>query len=460
MTRAPWQQAVLDRGGSLYEVGGAIRDALLGLAIKDRDYLVTGIPIDTLTTILRPCGDVSLVGKSFGVVKFRPHDLAEQTFDIAIPRKEMSTGVGHRDFHVTYDHTLPVEVDLARRDFTINAMARNVADGQLLDPFHGTSDLHARILRQVFPNAFLEDPLRLLRAIQFAARFGLQMEPQTAEALRTHAPLIATVSAERIIEEIGKLFRAEHPSAGFYLMAASGLLEPLFPELAACQGVAQAKQKDDDVFHHTMRVLDAARRDAHIAHRGDLTLLFAALYHDVGKPQTRRFDPAEGRVTFFGHQLVSKRIAKRRLRDLKVEMLGVDPRVVCRLVEYHMFETKAHFTEKAIRRFIHKVGPDLIGLLLDLRLADNRGGKYPEGIKGVVRLRERITRELAKQPPFGPKDLVITGHDLMALGIPAGPAMGSTIKVLVIRCVDDPSLNTREQLLPLAKAVYEHLEIP
>ncbi|MBI4236907.1 MAG: HD domain-containing protein [Deltaproteobacteria bacterium] len=449
----PWQQCIVGAGGRIYEVGGAVRDALLGRPVKDRDYLITAVPMPQITALLQPYGKVSLVGKSFGVIKFSPHQRPDLLLDLAIPRREVSTGVHHRDFNVAYDHTLPAEIDLARRDFTINAMARALDSGELLDPFGGRADLDARVLRQVFPDAFPEDPLRMLRAVQFAARFGLTIEPATLASLRQHAALIRTVSAERIIEEIGKLFRAERPSQGFYLMAELGLLPHVFPELEACRGVEQEKRQGDDVFHHTMRVLDAARSDSEIDHRGDLTLLFAALYHDVGKPQTKRFDPAEGRMTFFGHQLVSRRIAKKQLGALHVQMLGVDLKQVCRLVEHHMFETKASFTEKAIRRFINKVGPDLIALLLDLRLADNRGGKYPAGIKGVLRLKARIQAELAKKPPFGPKDLAITGHDLMTAGIPAGPQMGAILKQLVDLCLDDPALNEKDRLLELAKGM-------
>lgn len=445
----PWQRAIFEAGGIVYEVGGTVRDALLGRATKDRDFLVTGLPIPQLQTLLQPFGKVNLVGRSFGVLKFCAHQSPDDTHDIAIPRRETSTGVGHRDFAVDYDHTLPVEIDLSRRDFTINAMARHGISGDIVDPFGGRADLERRCLRQVFANSFVEDPLRLLRAIQFAARFEFTIEPDTLAAMRTHAALIATVSAERIIEEIAKLLRASAPSVGFYLMAELGLLAHVFPELEACRGVEQDKQVGDDVFHHTMRVLDAARSDAAVEQRGELHLLLAALYHDVGKPKTKRFDPAVGRVTFYTHQLVSKRIAKQRLRELRVETIGVNPQIVCRLVEQHMFETKASFTDKAIRRFVHKAGPDLIHLLLDLRLADNRGGKYPAGIKGVQRLRARIKEELSRQPPFGPKDLAINGHDLMAMGIPAGPGLGDIIQQLVERCVDDPALNTKETLSTL-----------
>lgn len=445
-----WQQQVIAAGGRLYEVGGIVRDRLLGRSIKDADYLITGLPLTQIQQLLQPLGQVNLVGKSFGVLKFSPAQHRGPPLDLAIPRKEISTGTGHTEFQVTYDHTLPVEIDLARRDFTINAMARELATGALIDPFGGQRDLAARSIRQVFANAFPEDPLRLLRAIQFAARFDFTIERDTAAAMHAHAALLATVSAERTIEEIGKLLSAPVPSVGFYLMSKLGLLPHLFPELAECETVAQEKQANDTVFHHTMRVLDAARSDTHIADAGNLTLLFAALYHDVGKPKTCRFDPALQRITFFGHQIVSERIARKRLRALKVEMLGVDPAVVCKLVLEHMFETKSYYTDRSIRRFVQKIGPDLIEQLLNLRLADNRGGKYPNAIKGVLKLRTRIREEMAKKPPFGPKDLAITGHDLMAIGVPAGPQMGAILKQLVDHCLDHPEDNLKEKLLALA----------
>lgn len=463
-----WHNAITDAGGELYEVGGAVRDALLARPVKDRDYLVTGLPFERLQQTLRAHGKVSLVGKSFGVLKFQPNNTDANNeaacsaskerreppvIDIAIPRTEVSTGDGHRDFDVSYDHTLSVEDDLRRRDFTINAIARHVGTGTLVDPHNGVVDIAARCIRQVFPNTFAEDPLRLLRAVQFAARLQFEIEETTKQAMTTHAQRIRTVSAERIAEELAKLLSARRPSDGFHLMAETGILAHAFPELERCRETPQDKLAGDTVFHHTMRVLDAAADDDYIVHQGDIHLLLAALYHDVGKPKTMRYDEAANRITFFGHQLVSRGIAKRRMRELKIETIGVDPKIVCRLVEHHMFETKASYTDRAIRRFVHKIGEDILWLLMDLRLADNRGGKYPNGIKGVMRLRSRIKEELAKRPAFTAKDLVLNGHDLMQLGVPAGPQMGTIIKRLVEACVDDPECNTREGLLAL---IQEH----
>src|SRR3989338_3342592 len=227
-----FERAILEAGGDVYEVGGTVRDRLLKLPHKDRDYLVTGIPLESLSVLLKPFGRVVFVGKSFGVLKFSPFNEKDITHDIAIPRKEVSTGTGHRDFEVAYDHKLPVEVDLGRRDFTINAMAWNIKTGETVDPFGGREDLKKGILRQVFRQAFIEDPLRLLRAVQFAARLEFEIEEETLASMKEHAELIKTVSGERISEEIKKLFSAKRPSKGFEIMDKAGLLPHIFPEVS------------------------------------------------------------------------------------------------------------------------------------------------------------------------------------------------------------------------------------
>lgn len=455
----PFVEAILKVGGEVYAVGGTVRDELLGLPSKDRDLLVSQVPLEQLTQILERFGRVLPVGRSFGVLKFYPQRSqgcdSQNCIDIALPRKEQSTGQGHRDFAVDFDPKLPIEIDLGRRDFTINAMARHLKSGRLIDPFNGQGDLEHRILRTVFAKAFEEDPLRLLRGVQFASRFKLKIANETLLSMKEHAERIKTVSGERTIEEIRKLFLAEKPSAGFFLMKEIGLLKYVFPELHDCIGVSQAnKLMNDDVFEHTMRVLDASRKDEAIETSGDLELMFAALYHDIGKPSTKRYLPDKDRVGFYGHQTVSKRIAKKRLRELKVTVIGVDPKRVLTLIDNHMFQTKSFFTEKAIRRFISKIGEDLILKLVDLRLADNRGGKYPEGIKGVLKLKRKIQEEIAKKPAMEIKDLALNGHDLMEMGIPAGPQMGSILKALMQVVLDDPTKNEKETLKALVQEEF------
>ncbi|MBU4484247.1 HDIG domain-containing protein [bacterium] len=447
---------IINAGGNIFEVGGTVRDRLLKRELKDRDYLVTGVPMDTLIAILKPFGKVALVGKFFGVIKFSPHKETGLTYDIAIPRKEISTGVKHKDFQVAFDHTLPVEEDLGRRDFTINAMAWNIESKKLVDPFNGEKDLKDNLLRQVFDNAFLEDPLRLLRAVQFTTRFNLEIEDRTLESMRQHADLIKTVSGERISFELEKLLRAPKPSIGFEIMRKTGIIHHLFPELEAIIGIQQDKQPKDDVWNHTMKVLDAARADKELLGPGDMEVMIATIFHDTGKARTKRFIEDQQRVAFFGHQIVSKRMARKKLEELKINCIGVDPKNILKLIENHMFDTKSYFSERAIRRFINKIGEDLIFKLMDLRLSDNRGGKYPAGIKGVLKLRKRIKEELDKKPPFGPKDLAIGGKDIMGLGIPEGPGIGGIIKQLVEVVLDDPKMNTREQLLDIARNLLQN----
>ncbi|HPM40901.1 MAG TPA: HD domain-containing protein, partial [bacterium] len=252
---------------------------------------------------------------------------------------------------------------------------------------------------------------------------------------------------------------APRPSAGFDLMHDSGLMKHILPELAALKGIEQDKQPGDDVYGHTMRALDAARSDREIESAGDPDLLFAILLHDVGKARTARYHPPSKRVVFFGHQLVSARLARRWMERMKLSSAGLHPERISALIEHHMFETKASYTDRAIRRFVAKVGVDLIFSLLDLRLADNRGGKHPHGIKGAVRLRHKIREEIAKKPPFGPRDLAVNGSDLMAMGLAEGPMIGVILGELVESVLDEPEKNTRDELLALAREMMKNPEI-
>jgi len=450
-----YMNALIEAGGELYEVGGPVRDRLMNREPKDRDLLCSHLKVEEIKSILSPLGRVALVGKSFGVIKFRPHEDPEFEIDIALPRRERSTGSGHKDFDVDFDPDLPIEDDLGRRDFTINAMAMKIPDGKIIDLFGGMKDLEAKVLRQVFPNAFEEDPLRLLRGIQFAARFNLTIEDKTWKSMVEKADLIKTVSGERISEELLKLMRAPKPSLGIDLMAKSGLLKHVLPDIDAIRGVEQDKQPGDDVYAHTMRVLDAARYDDLILNPGNPELLFAALFHDTGKKQTAQYHAPSKRIVFFGHQIVSAKLARRWMRDVKLSSCGINVQRVQKLIENHMFETKAHYTDRAIRRFVAKIGKDLIFDLMDMRIADNRGGKHPNGTRGVTRLRERIREEMDKKPPFGPGDLAVNGHDLMEAGIPEGRELGKIIKALVEVVLDDPELNTKEDLLALAAQMMQ-----
>lgn len=443
-------KGLLENNGEVYLVGGCVRDEILGKDIKDIDLIVRQIELEELIKILKKHGRTNLVGKSFGIIKFRPKECPQVELDVALPRSEISTGVAHRDFKITYDPHMPLEEDLKRRDFTINAMAENLSTDELIDPFHGKQDLENKLIRTVFPTSFEEDPLRMLRAIQFAARFGFQIEEKTFEEIKKHAKKINTIAKERIVTELQKLFTAPKPSVGFDLMRETGLLKLIFPDVQKMIGVTQPKKNYEDVYTHTMKVLDAARGAEELEKPGDINIMFAALFHDAGKPKTRREDQDDpSKVTFWNHQHVSTGIAWRWMKENRLSTIGADPRHICHLVKHHMFETKEFHNEKALRRFIRKVGKDNVFDLLDLRLADKKGGRFPKKVYGILKLREKIRDEINRKPPFTAKDLAIKGQDLMELGFKPGPVFGEIQRFLMEKVIDEPELNQKETLVQI-----------
>ena len=407
--------AILSRG-EIYEVGGAVRDRLLtgGSVSADRDYLVTGIPLDDLIDILKKFGRVDLVGKSFGVIKFTQFEPDTQmTFDITLPRTEFSTGPGHKDFQVTFDHTLRVEDDLLRRDFTINAMAMSINTGGIIDPLGGQKDLKDRVLRIVYPTSFEDDPLRMLRGIQFAARFDFTIESTTFEAMKRNAALIGSVSPERIADELNKLLaKAAKPSEGFRLMQQSGILKEILPELELCVDVDQPGPYHKwNVFEHTLHTIDAARPE--------LKLRMALLFHDVNKPQAKR--ATEDGATFYGHEKMGARTAKKILQRLRYSNDFTDE--VVTLIDRHMFTTGV--TDKGLRRLVRRVGVPLIFDLLDVRRADVVGQGMGGKTDDVDKFEADIRAELERQPPFSVSDLALDGGAIMELfSIGPGPAIG------------------------------------
>lgn len=430
--------------GQVYEVGGQIRDELLGLArtSKDKDYLVTGVPLEELVALLDTFGRVDVVGKSFGVIKFTPpypRDAAPVTYDIALPRKEYSTGVGHTEFAVEFDHTCSVADDLVRRDFTINALARSVTTGEIIDPTNGQQDLAVRLIRFISEQAFLEDPLRMLRAIQFAARFEFTIEEQTLAAIKKHIQLIETVSTERIAEELNKLLaKADRPSVGFRLLHDVGMLKIILPELDTCVGVDQpGGYHAFDVFEHSIRTVDETT--------GPLHLRWAALVHDINKPQARVVDG--DKATFYGHEKRGATTAKKILRRLRYSNELIDR--VASLVDRHMFT--AEVTDKGLRRLIRRMGQELVFDLLNLRRADVIAQGMGGTTEDVDELEQRIRDEIKRKPPFGLGDLAVDGTVLMEqLNLQPGPRLGSILNYLLEQVLDDPALNTREQLLSIA----------
>jgi len=315
---------------------------------------------------------------------------------------------------------------------------------KLIDPIEGLADIRARRLRMNSPESFTEDPLRMLRAIQFAARFEFEIEPETFAAIRQQAALIRTVSAERINEELVKMLtRSKRASMGFHLMHETGLLSEILPELEDGVGVDQPGGFHAyDVFEHTVRCVDACDKR--------LVLRLAALFHDIEKPRSRRL--VEGGATFYGHETLGAETARRVMTRLRFSNDLIDQ--VVTLVDRHMFTTAV--TDKGLRRLVRKVGVDLIFDLLDLRRADviaqGMGGRTDD----VDVFEKEIREELSRKPPFGYSDLALNGHDIMSLfGLAPGPLVGEILEHLMEQVLDNPESNTRESLESMARKYYQ-----
>jgi tRNA nucleotidyltransferase (CCA-adding enzyme) len=430
--------------GALYAVGGRVRDEVrsrldgLPRPAKDLDYVVTGVGLDELVGRLAPLGRAELVGSSFAVVKCTIDGV---TVDVALPRRERSTGVGHRDFVVEAGPEIALEDDLARRDFRMNMLARGVDSGELVDPYAGVADIEARRIDILRPNAFEEDPLRLLRACQFAARFGFAVTAATREAMRHAAPLVATVSPERVRDELIKLIQlAPRPSEGFMLMLETGMLGYVLPELAEGVGVEQNIYHAFDVFGHGLATVDATPP-------GDVLLRLSALLHDIGKPRTK-----DG-PHFYRHELVGAEMVRELLLRLRFPGEIVDRSE--RLVRHHMYQADPASSPAAVRRFINRIGTDILALQFAVRAADIVGSGLPKRGPENEQFQARVWEALAAKPPLSVKDLAVNGADAVEAlvragrlpsGSRGGPEVGVLLRAVLEGVLDEPKLGREEQL--------------
>jgi tRNA nucleotidyltransferase (CCA-adding enzyme) len=432
--------------GSLYAVGGRVRDEVRAEVegfeppLADSDYIVTGVALEELERRLAPLGRIDVVGAAFAILKLTA---GGETVDIAMPRRERSTGERHRDFEVQSGPGIPLAEDLARRDFRMNMMARALPSGELVDPYGGEADIRARRIDVLTPRSFEEDPLRMLRAAQFTARFEYALTPDTFEAMRAAAPLVTTVSAERVHDELNKLLGAARPSIGLELLRASGLLEHVWPELLEGVGVEQNEWHAYDVWTHGLKTADAVAP-------GDVTLRLAALLHDVGKPRTK-----EG-PHFYRHEIVGADMARRMLARYRFSNETTE--TVEHLVRQHMYAADPELKDATIRRFIRRIKPSNIERLFDLRHADIAGSGLPKRGDFNERFEERVRAELARKPPLGIADLAVTGEDVIAamvrrgiapLGFRGDARVGAVLRNLFEQVTDAPERNERQTLLAL-----------
>jgi poly(A) polymerase/tRNA nucleotidyltransferase (CCA-adding enzyme) len=423
-------------GHEAYVVGGCVRDALRGVDPHDWDIATSATP-DEIQKVFRH----SLYLNRFGTVVVRQGD---HEIEVTTYRIESEYADNRHPTSVAFTDSL--HEDLSRRDFTMNAMAWRPGlegkPGELVDPFGGQRDLEARVVRAVGEprERFAEDALRMLRAVRFATRLGFVIDPKTADAIRESASLAANLSGERIQQEITKILGAPKPSEAFRLLSDLGLLDVICPELEIAKETPQDKAVAQNVFEHSLATLDATPVD-------DLVLRLAGLFHDIGKPATF----ADGH--FHQHEFVGEAKARDILRRWRFDKETVTR--VTHLIRNHMFWYQSEWTPSAVRRFIRKVGLENIPALFALRKADNIGsGARSPRMYALEALWERVQEEIRAASAFSLKDLAIDGNDVMTeLGIPPGPRVGRILDELFERVTDDPKLNTRENLLELAREI-------
>jgi tRNA nucleotidyltransferase (CCA-adding enzyme) len=430
--------ALREAGGRPFVVGGAVRDALLGLPLKDYDLEVFGLDAERLKTALASLASVNAVGEAFTVFKVSGLEGVDGAVDVCIPRRDSKVGAGHRGIAVHGDPELSVEEATRRRDFTLNAILFDPGTGALVDPHGGRTDLEARVLRAVDARTFGDDPLRALRAVQFAARLELAVEPETAR-LCAAMPL-AELPAERVWGEMEKLLiEARRPSLGLTLMRDWRMLATIAPELLPLIDTPQdpAWHPEGDVWIHTLQCVDeAANLIGDLDHPRALAVMLATLCHDLGKSTTTRMEA--GRLRSPGHEEAGVPPTLSLLDRWHVHtLLGYDVRSqVVALVANHLkpgqlYDRRDRVSDGAIRRLAQKCEPDL---LYRVARADCLG-RQPGEFQPVAMewFRERVSElKVAVRPPAP----ILKGRDVVALGVPPGPMVGRILRAVYERQLD------------------------
>lgn len=416
-------QSITEHKGQAFLVGGAVRDLLLGRETQDLDVEVHGIELVELEKILSTCGPVSLVGKSFGVLKLHGLDV-----DWSLPRIDKAG----RKPEVIIDPTLSLEQAFARRDLTINAMGIDLARYTLVDPFGGLEDLNNKVLRAPDEKLFVEDPLRLFRVMQFVGRFEMQPVPELNKICATMD--ISGVSTERIEAEFEKLLlQSKKPSLGIEWLHKIGRLQEILPEVYALRGVPQdpVKHPEGDVFEHTMQSLDAAAlMEAYNTAQEKFIVLLAVLCHDLGKAITTK--SIDGKWRSLGHAYEGIPLVQQVLKRLTSKLLVID--AVVPLVRYHMAPVQfpsAHATAAAYKRLARNLAPHAtMQMLAWVALADCRGRNPQQGhpLEIQVPLIEQfLVQARQANVEFRPEPPIVHGRDVMGIVEP-GPRMGDFLK--------------------------------
>jgi tRNA nucleotidyltransferase (CCA-adding enzyme) len=415
-------QLMRDHGGRAFIVGGYVRDKLLGRSSPEIDIEVFGVPEETLRALLERIGRVEAVGQHFAVYKLG-------SIDVALPRRESKIGRGHKAFAVTGDPFMPYEEAARRRDFTVNAISWDPLTDEYIDPFNGRNDLRSRRLRVVDPRTFADDSLRVLRALQFAARFGLTADDVTKQICRT-IPL-DDLPSERVWGEIEKLLlKADRPSIGFALARELGVTERLLPEMHALIDCPQEPEwhPEGDVWIHTLMVVDEARRRNDDLERARLAaVMLAAICHDFGKPLTTAV--IDGRIRSLGHEEAGVEPATAFLDRLNLHALdNFDVRhQVLAITAHHLkpgafYKVRDELTDGAFRRLAQKVDMELLARVAKADCCGRTGAFDCSAMDWFLEKSRALGVE--HKPPAP----ILMGRHLLALGMTPGPAIGDVLK--------------------------------
>lgn len=424
----------------IYIVGGGVRDLLMGRAVKDWDFTTDATPQE----IVKVLKEGSTFGEPFYDNKFGTVGIPinSQIYEITTMRKESE----YTDFRHPQEviWTDKIEEDLARRDFTVNAMALD-NNLNLVDPFAGQRDLDDKIIKAVGNpiKRFQEDALRLMRAIRIAAELGFIIEENTFEAIKQNATLITKVSGERVRDELFKILSAEFPYEGLKLLRNSGLLQQILPEVEECFGIVQQGPKHARIYdigeHSFLTVKFTPSKDSIVK--------LAALLHDIGKVPTHQI--TNDNVTFYGHDVVGGAMVSKIADRLRLSKKDRDR--LYRLVRFHLFTVDEKQTDSAVRRFIKNVGIDNLDDMWALREGDRLGGGTSTPTSWRLDILKQRVKDLLKKP-FTVSDLKVSGHDVIEiLGIKPGPKVGEILDHLFQEVLEDASKNNREYLLKRIK---------
>ena len=426
-----------DAGFESYLVGGCVRDLLIGRTPKDWDVTTNATPEE-----IQALFPDSFYTNDFGTVGVlrETSDERLKIIEVTPYRTESEYSDKRRPDAVIFGQSL--EEDLARRDFTINAIAYDESKGQLIDPFKGQKDIELKVLRTVREPAdrFEEDALRLMRAVRLVAELGFALDTETATAIKEKAHNLSHISKERIRDEFIRILNSSQPMMALVLSQQLDLLQYIAPDLTRGIGIEQNQAHSYDVFGHLMRSLQHAADK-----EWSFDIRLAAVFHDVSKPETRRWSPEKNDWTFHGHEVVGARVTKKALEDLRFSRETIEK--IVKLVRWHMFFSDPdQITLSAVRRMIRNVGEENIWDLLNLRICDRIGTGRPKEQPFRFRKYKAMVEE-ALRDPISVAMLKTDGSRLMEqFHVNPGPRLGWTLNALLEEVLEDPAKNTEEYL--------------